>query len=665
MPGFVASVLACLAACSSEGPNNGERDADDATLSCPEPGTLPVGDTCEDRRGDPCDADSECGIFDVCRSGTCRPIGADLDLLLVADHPPAARTVSEDDGITLSPASWGGAIFDGDGDRVLEVFSGGPAGNNRLLDGSMAPAALELPPEIAELGVYLAHALDLDGDLDHELLVAAPDRLLIIDWRAGRPEVTDLSHTLPSDDPCNPGMMMPVDLDDDGDLDLYVACLIYHEGNVDIGTVAFENPPRENFAILQDAPDDWRFDDTLSAMDQGSTLAVGVLDWNDDGALDLVLPNDHSVGDGIRNPFLQEILGPGAVFVWTPGGFERRPIYGEEDTNFGNWMGISELQLASGRHLYMSDVGANAVIDLETDPPTRVRRPEALTLLPNSRGESRAFGFGWGIVASDLDRNGRQDVFAARGLVAPQLIPDLEVPDSFATDQSDLLYVVADDGTFQLVVELQPSEQAEDGWIFQSRGAHVTDLDHDGAQDLVIFGLYFHESDPLWRPGFLRYRVASTNHDRTPPACTLIPDPWLVPSVVGYGIREVGTDFFRTENVGGQIRFGTSPWPVSTHGSGTLRFASGAKVDFDCRGEAGPIVVSEPENWLDVSRAGSRTRVCIDADGWGSEPTAVSLADADGVMDLTPDADGCWVGETTSDGFYVRIDERYVTHRYE
>ena len=228
---------------------------------------------------------------------------------------------------------------------------------------------------------------------------------------------------------------------------------------------------------------------------------------------------------------------------------------------------------------------------------------------------------------------------------------------------TDLFFVARDDGSFERVSEIIPSDQAEDDWSFQSRGAHALDLDVDGEQDLVIFGLYFHEIERLWRPGFVRYRVRSSNHERTPPACTLIPRPWLVPSMVGYGVREIGSDFFRTENAGGQIRFGTSPWPVSTYGAGTLRFASGAQVDFDCRGEPGPIVIEEPVDWLAVTNSDGETRVCIDAAVWGSAPTVVALAAGESESALDR-ADGCWVGPSLSQPFYVRVDGRWITHRF-
>lgn len=638
---------------------------DDTSPWCAVPGTLRVDGECENRRGASCVADDDCGSFDECLDGTCSPLGEDLELRLVADHPPAADAVGYDSGAEVSIGAWGGAVVDLDGDGRLEVVSGGPLGDVRVYDGDLEERSVDLPTELSSADVYAAYGLDLDGDLDHELVVSTNDHLGLVDWRAGTAVYTDLSAALPTDEPCFVGVPLPADLDGDGDLDLYVSCLVNHEGRANPSQVALDNPPRHNFSLIQDSPGEWHRDDELTPGEPASTLAVASIDWNDDGALDIVIANDHPVSDGVRNPFLREVLGPGAVLEWTPTGYERRPIYGDENTNFGSWMGITEVWVNGVRHLYMSDVNVNALIDLEVDPPERVRTPEALTLLPDTEGALREFAFGWGVAASDLDRDGAQEVFAARGFTAAQLIPDLELPPSFASQQTDLLYSADGDGGFVLTTELHPADQAEENWEFQSRGAFFTDVDLDGQQDLLIFGIAAHETEEIWRGGLLRYRVESRNHERTPPVCTLIPDPWLVPAVVGYGIREVGTDFFRTENSGGQVPVGTSPWPVSTYGAGTLRFASGAQVEFDCEGEPGPITVTEPEGWLQVTTEGSTTHVCIDAAVWGRTASDVRLAHGDAETALSAEPDGCWVGATPSEGFYVRIDDRYVTRKYE
>ena len=664
---ITVAVMAAFGAigCSSESNESEDVGADTPIIrtSCPEPGTVLVDARCEDRRGIECGSDSECGTFDVCDNGICSRVTPDLETELVPDFPAPGPNV-EDPEILVSPAGWGGALFDGDGDGTLDVLVGGPAGFVRLLDSDLSPhSELVLPEALQTREIYLGHAIEIDGDAGHELVVAGTDWLGIIDWGGEAPTFLELSSNLPVDEPCNLAMAMPTDLDDDGDLDLYVACMVHHYGNIALSDVAVENPPRKNFAVRQVAPDEWVFDPALSPLDQASTLAVGLLDWNDDGATDLLLPNDHSVGDGVRNPFLVDILGPGAVLIWTPEGHERRPLWGAEDESFGNLMGVTELFIEDDRHLYLSDVSRNVLVDLEQTPPGRVRQPAELVRLPGADPSDPLDPFAWGVVASDFDRDGSQEVFVARGLVAPQFVQDLQPPPEMLLTNTDLLFMSRGDGTFELTEELAPQEQAEEDWLFQSRGAHALDLDLDGEQDLFVFGLYFHETELLWRPGLVRYRVRSSNHGHTPPACTLIPQPSLVPAMNGYGIRETGTDFFRTENDGGQIRFGTSPWPVSTYGAGTLRFASGALVAFDCLGEPGPFVIEEPVGWLSVRDEDGTLRVCVDEDVWGARPSDVTVF-GDGTEE-TLEVDGaCWTSDSLGGPVHVRLDGRWIAHRF-
>ena len=566
--------------------------------------------------------------------------------------------------IPVSFGGWAGTFFDGDGDQELELLLGGPAGQSMIFDSELvAHPTLTLPPEFEDLEIVSVHAFDADGDLDHELFVAGEGTLGIIDWADGTAEFTDLLDLVPAGSgECAPGGLLAADLDDDGDLDVHLGCVVRARGTFNLGQLGAANPPRLNFSLIQE-DGEWTYDDSLSPLDQASTLAINHLDWDRDGDLDIVLLNDHPVGDGLENPFLTEVLGPAAVLAWTPEGYVRQPMWGNRDNNFGSWMGGAEVFLDSGRAFYATEIGFNLLLSLETAPASRLREPRHL-LEFGSTSEGLDIEFGWGVVATDFDGDGRQDLYFSRGIVSPAVAPDLPLPPDALEAHTDFAWVVDESGEFVEVAQPHPSSQAEAGWSFQARGTLLADLGADGVPDLVVLGMFFHESDARWRAGAIRYRVESANHSRMPPRCSLIPVPWLVPSVVGYGIREARTDFFRVENSGGQLRAGGSPWPMSTHGAGTLRFASGAQVEFDCRGEPGPILVEEPADWLTVESRDSRVAVCIDQEVWGEPIADVRVWSADAATPLELDGE-CWTGAHPGGSFTLSVDGRHIAHRFQ
>lgn len=287
------ALLALSWACG-DGASDDEDVADAGpppTTSCSQPGTLLIDGECVTLRGVSCTEDAECGVFDRCTAGVCAPLTADLAIALVSDDPPSMPTFTGE--ISVAFGGWGGGLFDGDGDGRLELLIGSPDGGSVVLSDTLEPSNLTLPSELDGRDLYLAQAIDLDSDGAHEVLVAGYDTIGIVDWGPDGATFEDLESVAPPVEECSLSMLMPIDLDGDGDLDVYASCMVFTRGGLALADMAIARPPRQNYALMREDDGSWRFEDELSPLDEASTLAVALMDWNDDGAIDIVLPNDH------------------------------------------------------------------------------------------------------------------------------------------------------------------------------------------------------------------------------------------------------------------------------------------------------------------------------------------------------------------------------------
>ena len=69
----------------------------------------------------------------------------------------------------------------------------------------------------------------------------------------------------------------------------------------------------------------------------------------------------------------------------------------------------------------------------------------------------------------------------------------------------------------------------------------------------------------------------------------------------GHALLSPSDQMWRQFDSQGQLRSGTHPYVLSPWTSGTMRFPSGARVDYDCNNEAGPFAIEEPE-WIQFRR---------------------------------------------------------------
>jgi hypothetical protein len=234
-------------------------------------------------------------------------------------------------------------------------------------------------------------------------------------------------------------------------------------------------------------------------------------------------------------------------------------------------------------------------------------------------------------------------------------------PGEYATHQDNLLLQVAD-GDFEVFgteVGLSPAtteDSLDAERAYSSRGAIRADLDHDGWLDLIHTGI----------SGYLKLHIERPTQDNAPIRCTLRPLTRIAPSMGhSVGIAAEGEDDFHYREIQGQIRWGTSPWLMTTVRRGTVRFPSGGRTEFDCGEGAGPIDVEEPE-WIRVRRVGDTLEITIDAPWLAGEllvESAVSAGERE--AELRPaitQAEGVWtVALVQSDSrAMIRINQVWV-----
>lgn len=406
-----------------------------------------------------------------------RDVTADSGIDFVHDNGAAGRHHYPE---TMGP---GAALIDVEGDDDLDLFvvNGGPLPGtpprdrpprDRLFlnhgDGSFEPAPPGAIPAEDDYGMGVTVG-DFDGDGLPDLYVMnyGPNRLLR-NLGNGRFETASVG----VDDPSWSVSGAFLDVDADGDLDLYVANYIAydveveepcHAGNLEIYCSPEQFPPVQQRLYRND---DGRFTDVsipFGVRDDGRGMGVAAGDVDGDGRTDLYVANDRSLN-----------------FLYLNREGERL-----EEVGTVSGVAYSEAGMAEGgMGAVIADISGRG--DAEIFFTNFQREPNRyFTPVADGFWEDRSLtsglGFpalpkvGWGIAALDVEGDGDLDLAVANGHVfdnAEEFLPG----SSFA--MQDDLFLNRGDGRFERLEFPGPP--------LSSRGLASGDLDGDGDPDLMI-----------------------------------------------------------------------------------------------------------------------------------------------------------------------------------
>jgi hypothetical protein len=611
-----------------------------------------VEGACVDAWLAPCRDDADCGAADSCTQARCAP--RERRTRDFRMRPVTLPGITDRVGIAVGSQldfSVGAGLVDYDGDTLLDLVlaSDADAGPSRCIYHNVSVPgriAFESEPEVclpADPMTASAFGIDLDGDGRDEYLELGTGRI-VLHHRFPEARQTDLFALVHASEPgrdCVAGVALPMDFNADGRLDVLVGCqfdswrgsgpLVEAADLADV--LLLQNPSGE----LELAPDErW------APLQQGGvTLGLAAFDFNDDGLLDIVQAADTSSSPSRVNTGIY------------PGGFFEAcsPL---EDCTFrysrlldsvaawGSYMGVGVVTSPSGDAVYVTNWGDNRFLSRTADGWV----DHAVELGVNFRGVAESWQYSWAAIVDDFDRNGLDDVYVGRGRIHSFSFPD---------QYRDVLLLQYGDRLFDQHLDVRPDfGQWQSFELPQSRGGARADLDHDGALDLIL-------ATPTRSLAVFSEVVDGIDE----PRCTLVPRPSVVTTHgVGYRVADTWSRRFRVRDVQGQHRFGQSGQIFVSFNRGTLRFPSGAEVDFDCGGTPGPVTVTEPD-WITVEAGSTALRLQIHAPWLVGAVNVTVAVDRGGAIDefaASQAPDGSWVvaGAADADRVMLRINGRWV-----
>ena len=511
---------------------------------------------------------------------------------------------------------WGFGLVDADGDGDLDVLlSGSRVGppacvfENLSVVGEVrfADRPLACLRGVDVIGAYAA-ALDADGR--DALVVATTDGPLL--WRFGP---TPSQEALPTTDPpCIASNAQAIDLDSDGRMELVLAC--QHVVRVGRPTLRVRDQ-----AWRRDERGEWTPIDE-PWLRTGNTLALGVIDRNEDGRLDLAVVVDTFSSQVARNTREE------------PGGWATRcapsdacrfrvDAFLDDAAAWGSFMGVGVVRVADALRIVLTDWGLNRLLPVSGDGGDEALERGVARRPPTDRDL-----FHWGVAVEDWNGDGLDDLFISQGTVPFASAVEAE-------GHADTLLLQTARGTFVSfsdAIGIPPLAGAGlDGAAARSRGIARADLDGDGTPELLIA--------PLEGP----YRLLRIlPPEGLPPShCTLDVRPrFALASRAGTALAPSPTGPWHLRDVAGQHQVGTSPLVLSAWRTGAVRFASGAVVPFTCppvpplgAPVPAPVQVVEPD-WVRVDFAAGEARVTIDRGVRGEVRSAdAAVRRADGTVE--------------------------------
>lgn len=359
----------------------------------------------------------------------------------------------------------GVATFDCDGDLFPELYIAGGQGPAVLLRNTTqsrgVPVSLtpKTPKPLALTTVTGAYPLDFDSDgqLDLFIMRVGENKLL-----RGGPDCTFTEFT---------------DLNFDGQSHWTTAFSATWQAGQTLPTLAIGNYVNrddpdgpfmacdDNF-LMQPADGHYKITPLLPAY---CPLSMLFSDWGRHGRADLRISND-------RHYYVRG----GSEQMWAMQDAPR--LYSKADgwREYSLWgMGIASRDITGdGRpEVFLSSMGDQKLQlpDLTTNGPAYLNAPYAqgATAQRPYTGDDGRPSTGWQIEFGDVDNDGRDDVFIAKGNVE-------QMPDSAMHDPNNLLMQSAD-GSFS-----EHGLAAGIATMDRSRGAVLADLNLDGLLDLVV-----------------------------------------------------------------------------------------------------------------------------------------------------------------------------------
>ena len=329
-------------------------------------------------------------------------------------------------------------------------------------------------PKDIDIGVACA---DYDNDGSCDILITRMGGLKLL-HNEGDGKFTDVTESAGMGiSGGHPASSVWADFDGDGHLDLYVTYWIdgsppsmerYRHGGI---KDAFTSQARSHRLFRNNG--DGSFSEATDLLGDspvhGAGLAVGFLDYDDDGRPDLYVVNDF--GPFIRPNTLYRNAGP------TGDSWRFVDISQQASVDAA----ISGMGLAVGDYdgdgwldMFVTNLGQNVLY--------RNRAGETFEEMTGHAGVGRAAiqgkqSVGWGAAFLDFDNDGLLDLY----FVAGSLYPEADAAGRYPPDQPNALFHNRGDGTFRDV-----SEATGAGHAGCARGLAVADFDGDGFLDLLV-----------------------------------------------------------------------------------------------------------------------------------------------------------------------------------
>lgn len=372
----------------------------------------------------------------------------------------------------------GVAFLDFDGDGRPDIFltnSGGPNalyrnnGNGTFTD--VAAAAGVADPDGISIGVACA---DYDNDGRCDLLVTRLGGGVRLYRNRGDGTFADVTEAAGLAEPGgHPASAAWADVDGDGFLDLYVTYWLDSIPPDLADSTRMESELRQEYTArsrghkLYRNNGDGTFSDAtglLGAVPPAPGLAVGFVDYDDDGRPDLYVVND--MGKYVQPNKLFHNDGSRFVEVGEQAGVDAR-LFGM-GVAFGDYDGDGRLDV------YATNMGANALFRNLGGGKFAPAANRAGVGRGTVRGENSV---GWGTAFLDVDNDGHLDLYFVAGVVYP--MPPVD--GKFQPDQPNALFHNRGDGTFRDVSKITRTDHTG-----CARGLAVADFDGDGFLDLLI-----------------------------------------------------------------------------------------------------------------------------------------------------------------------------------